>query len=128
MSIDFFNLPDAPVTVILQHLWLWGTAYVMWHCNSHGYNRSSIRPDFLAFTAHIRRWLGSPNFCIFLSSPKADKIKILHSTVHKIRAGYLWKNIPIVEVCQRGFSTPFLRENFRMDWFHLLSEKGIMCE
>lgn len=84
----------------------------MWHCNSHGHNRSSIRADFLAFTAHVRSWLGSPNFCIFLSSPKADKVKSFIAL--GICAGYLWENIPIVGVCRRDFSTPSLKENFRM--------------
>lgn len=102
MSIDLFNRPDVPVTVIYS-IYHYEAQYMLYVIATPMFTTEAASGQvFLAFTGHIRSWLGSPNFCIFLSSPKADKSFIVLFTKHALaickRAFLLWEFVEDVSL------------------------------
>lgn len=91
MSIDIFSRPDVPVTVIYS-IYHYEAQYMLYVIATPMVTTEAASGQgFLNFTAHVRSWLGSPNFCNFLSSPKADKSFIALLTKH------------VLAICERTF-------------------------
>lgn len=75
MCTDLFHLPDVPVAVIYR-IYDYEAQYMLCVIASPMVTTEAASGQvFSGFTSHVRSWIRSPNFCIFLSSPKAKKVK-----------------------------------------------------